>query len=310
MSEKTSKLAIRLAKIIFLLSEGKRLDSKLLAKECEVCTKTIQRDLKQRLEFLPWLEQGPIYYQLDLSKTALINIENIERLAHFASISDLFPEIDRDFYQQKLIESLTIKGFQYEDISGLQKEFNTIQLAIKNHQKLHFHYLKNSTKEHQFYEIAPYSLTNKNGIWYLIGMNNHNEQKTFCFTQISMIKILNETFIPDANFQAEIKNNDSIYHGNQLDEVVIQVSAKVAHYFLRRNLLPNQTLIHQYADGGLILSCKNVNEQEIVPIVKFWIPELTIMNPSSLQDTMVKQLKTYLEHNSGQKNDATEPNSL
>ena len=79
-------------------------------------------------------------------------------------------------------------------------------------------------------------------------------QKTFCFTQIDQLNLLPETFQPDSAFSDAVKNTDSISHGNQLKEIVIQVSPAVAPYFQRRKLLPNQTQICQLDNGGLLLA--------------------------------------------------------
>ena len=111
-------------------------------------------------------------------------------------------------------------------------------------------------------------LLNKKGIWYLIGIEE-GKQKTFCFSQMSFIETLEETFRPDAHFLNEIEKNDSIYHGNQLSEVIIKVDEKVAHYFTRRNLFPNQEIIRRLENGELLISCKNIHEREIIPLVQY-----------------------------------------
>ena len=130
-------------------------------------------------------------------------------------------------------------------------------------------------------------------MWYLIG-TDEGKKKTFCFTQIRMFKTLNETFEPNQQFIEEIKTNDSISHGNQLGEVVIKVSSFAAPYFTRRNLLPNQDLVRKLENGELLLSCKNVNELDIVPVVQYWIPHLTIVSPAELQEKIIVSLQQYI----------------
>ena len=130
-------------------------------------------------------------------------------------------------------------------------------------------------------------------MWYLIGLEN-SKQKTFCFTQIHFLKVTDKTFTLDETFLAEIQKSDSIFHGNQINEVVIKVDASVAHYFTRRNLLPNQETIRKLENGELLLSCKNIHELEIIPLVQYWIPYLTIISPSDLQENMAKKLQQYL----------------
>lgn len=283
----------RFVEILFILNEGERVDLQKMAEKFGMSLRTLQRDFNERLDFLDWEEKGPRYYKINRTKSGLLNQQDIERFALFASISDLFPKIDREFYQEKLTESVQVKGVQYEDISQLKKEFDLLKKAIDDHKMIDFNYTKSGQKEGKFYKIAPYSLINKNGVWYLIG-TDEGKKKTFCFTQMRMLKKLNETFEPNQQFIEEIKTNDSISHGNQLSEVVIKVSSFAALYFTRRNLLPNQDLVRKLENGELLLSCKNVNELDIVPVVQYWIPHLTIVSPAELQEKIIVSLQQYI----------------
>lgn len=216
----------------------------------------------------------------------------MERFARFASIQDLFPKLDRELFQRTLTDTIQVKGFQYESIQHRQGEFKQLQQAVKNHQNIAFTYQKpGQTATHR--TLEPYVLLNKKGIWYLIGLEE-GKQKTFCFSQMSFIETLEDTFKPDTNFLNEIEQNDSIYYGNQLSEVIIKVDEKVAHYFTHRNLFPNQEIICRLENGELLISCKNIHELEIIPLVQYWIPHLTIISPSELQEKMAKTLQQYL----------------
>lgn len=292
---KNEKLADRLAIVLTRLFAGERLNAKRLADEFTVSEKTIKRDLKERLCTLPWREFGPIYYSLDSNQRILPSTKDIERFARFAGIKDLLPKIDQEFYQEKLLENIHIKGFYYEDNSQYKPIFTDIRKAIDEKREIIFFYRKANEKGSKDYQIQPYSLLNKNGILYLIGLDiNNNKQKTFCLSQISLLRVLNNTFIPDESILKEIKQSDSIYFGNQLKEVVIKVSNKVSSYFTRRKLLPNQETIRNLDNGDLLLACQNVNELEIVPIVRYWIPHLVIISPAELQEKMEYELNNYL----------------
>ncbi|HFC8541240.1 TPA: WYL domain-containing protein [Neisseria lactamica] len=297
MSTKHEQLAYRLSRILHKLNTGERLDIRQLAEEFQTNIRTIQRDLNERLGFLAWNEQGARYYSLDKSKLGHLYPEDIERFANFCSIQDLLPQIDREFYQDHLTQSVQIKGFQYEDIKGKQHEFDTVRNAVAQNRKLHFNYRKAGQESGKYYTLEPYALINRNGIWYLIGIDcEAGRQKTFCFTQMSGIEADSTTFTPNPVFQAAIRENDSISHGNQLSEVIVQVTARAAPYFLRRNLLPNQETVRRLDDGGLLLACKNIHENEIVPIVQYWIPMAKIVSPIELQQKLEQRLRDYLNN--------------
>ncbi|MFZ7257056.1 helix-turn-helix transcriptional regulator [Avibacterium avium] len=295
-SSRTNQLAQRISALLVDLNMGKRVDINQLAERFEVSIRTLQRDINERLDFLPWEELGPRFYKLNRQKLDILTEEDIQRFALFASISNLFPSVDKAFYQEKLTQSVQVKGFQYEDISHLKAQFDLLNQAIHESKKISFKYKKLSTNQNSFYQISPYLLTNKNGIWYLVGTDNNqnDKQKTFCFTQISQLEVLSENFIPNQQFIEQIKSSDSLSHGNVINEVVIQVSAFAAPFFLRRNLLPNQKLLHKLENGELLLASENVNPLDILPIVQYWIPHLSIISPQNLQGELQNNLVQYL----------------
>lgn len=168
-----------------------------LAEEFQINIRTIQRDLNERLDFLAWNEHGGRYYSLDKAKLGHLYPQDIERFARFCSIQDLLPEIDRTFYQEHLTQSIQIKGFQYEDIKNRQPEFDLIRQSIENRNTIEFHYRKAGHEKGKYYTLEPYSLLNRNGIWYVIGIDcEAGKQKTFCFTQMTSINRQPETFEP------------------------------------------------------------------------------------------------------------------
>lgn len=293
---KNEQLAHRLSQILYRLNIGERLDTQQLAEEFAISVRTIQRDLNERLNFLDWNESGGRYYRLDKAKLGHLSQDDIKRFANFCSIQDLLPEIDRQFYQEHLMQSVQIKGFQYEDIKHKQTEFELLHQAIEAQNKIQFNYHKAGRDTGKYYTLEPYSLLNRNGIWYVIGVDcDAGKQKTFCFTQMNAINRLPETFTPNPIFQTAIKNNDSISHGNQLNEVIVQISPSAAPYFLRRALLPNQELIRKLDDGGLLLASRHIHENEIVPIVQYWLPMAKIVSPVELQQKMEQRLRDYLD---------------
>ena len=284
-------LGDRLTDMLTRLNNGETLDINTLPDDYNISLRTAQRDISRLSAILT--TSGSRYYKLDTNQHGHLSQNEIQRFCVFASIQDLFPENHRRFFQEKLQQSITVKGFQYENIKHKQQEFDELTQAIENHQIVTFDYSKANSQHTKPYRLEPYHLVNKNGIWYLIGLEQGKE-KTFCFNQIENLQKPSETFEPDSDFVEKIKTTDSISHGNQINEIVIQVDSQAAHYFQRRNLLPNQELIRKLDNGNLLLACKNVNEMEVIPIVQYWIPHLSIISPSELQEKMIGRLNEYL----------------
>jgi hypothetical protein len=70
----------------------------------------------------------------------------------------------------------------------------------------------------------------------------------------------------------------------------------VAGYFKRRKLIANQIIEKELEDGGLIISAKVGHPNQVVPIVRYWIPHIRIISPEGLQAEMEKELAEYLKH--------------
>lgn len=294
MGSRNIELAFRLGDILAKLNRGERLEVKQLAEEFNVSTRTIRRDLKDRLIFLDWEEEGPKYYSLSKSALGRLYKEDIERFAHFASIQNLFPKIDREFFQKQLTQSICVKGLSYEDISDKKELFAAIKSAIDTQTLIRFSYVKNDRKTMKNYVVEPYILINRFGIWYLIA-SDAGHIKTFCFSQMNQIEALAETFERDEALLDEIKHTDSIYYGSQLEEVIIEVNAEVAIYFIRRSILPNQSILETKPNGNLLVKSKHVSEQEILSLMRYWIPHVTINSPCGLQEKLNESLERYLQ---------------
>ena len=114
-----------------------------------------------------------------------------------------------------------------------------------------------AVKANRNFRSLPGSFKSKDGIWYLIGLENGRE-KTYCFTQTSQLQTTSKTYVPDVGFVEKIQNTDSISYGNQVSEIIIQISPQAAHYFLRRKLLPNQEVIRRLDNGGLLIAMQKM----------------------------------------------------
>lgn len=292
---KHEQLANRLATILTKLNRGDCLNINQLAEEFCISPRTVRRDITERLVDLDWKDTGPDYYSLEKKALGRLYKEDIERFAHFASIQNFFPKDHRDFFMDKLVQSIHIKGHNYEDLSHKSHEFNMIQSAIEKCQYINFSYLKNNSEAAKNYKIAPYILLNRNGIWYLVGLDN-GQTKTFCFSQIEKLGVLTETFTVDQAILESIKNTDSIYYGNQLAEVLVHVDAEKAIYFKRRDLLPNQSIVEEKANGDLVVKSERVNQQEILSLMRYWIPNVRILAPEGLQEELNDSLREYLNN--------------
>ncbi len=63
----------------------------------------------------------------------------------------------------------------------------------------------------------------------------------------------------------------------------------------RRRLIANQEIEKELEDGGLIVSAMVGHLNQVLPIVRYWIPHIRIISPEGLQAEMESELAEYLK---------------
>lgn len=289
------KLAYRLSQILVKLNDGESLDPLALAAEFGVHRRTIQRDLNLRFASLNLKRVGGCY-QINPAHLGKLSIEDIERFTNLAGVRGLFPKTTgdsmRDMVERNNHSALLVKGNHYEDLNGKEGAFNQLEQVISTHQRIAFDYLKPEGRK-SYAAIEPYKLVNHNGIWYLAGKDG-DKLKSWTFTKIENLQTL-DTFTPDPSVHETLTKEDGIWLNAKKIEVVLKVSRAVAGYFLRRSLIAHQVIEKELEDGGLIVSCKVAHQNQILPIVRYWLPNVRIISPESYQATLEAELKAYLQ---------------
>ena len=103
------------------------------------------------------------------------------------------------------------------------------------------------------------------------------------------------TFVPRAHVEYDLANSDGIWLGSDRQRVLIQVSSQVAAFFRRRNLLPNQVIEKEAPGGDILISTTVAQAEEVLPIIRYWIPHVRILEPIAMQQQLEETLASYLE---------------
>ena len=286
-------IATRLAMILNKLNSGEDFSVEELVAEFNVTKRTIQRDLNDRLSYLPIKCEHNRYF-LEEYYLGKLNFKDMKNFAMLSGIKELYPSLGESFLKDILDNTISqaylIKGHNYEDISEQEDDFKLIENAVLNHKKIAFTY-KDKARV-----IEPYKLVNTKGIWYLAGVESE-VLKTFSFKKITKLEPIDEAFTPQEDVLVTIKNDDNVWFSSKQTEVVLNVDKEVASYFKRRKIIPNQIIIKELFDGGLLVSTKVSYDEEILKIVRYWIPHVKIISPIHLQENLVANLMEYIKTN-------------
>ena len=288
-------IALRLTEILRRLNEGEKLNPTALVEEFGVTLRTIQRDLNERFAFLE-LEKKDGCYSVNRLRLGSLSMADVQRFASLAGLQGLHPRLSteflRDILDSRIQNTLLVRGHNYEELDGKEALFKQLKNAIEQTCTIGFEYRKPEGPK-MVEGAQPYRLVNQDGIWYLAAMDA-GKLKSYAFSKISRLLVSPDTFTPDPLVVKKLNEEDSIWLNLQKTEVVLKVAQPAAGYFERRKLIGGQKIEKTLADGGLIVSGTIAHPNQILPIVRYWIPHIHVISPEGLQADLESQLRAYL----------------
>ena len=284
-------LAQRITDIIIKLNAGEILSIDQLSDEFGVSKRTIQRDINTRLAFLPLERSGN---KVSLCKTALgkLSKQDINNFAQICGIDELFPNLDSHFITSLLSNAyrspymVTGNEFEHEK-EAIKVNLKKLERFINNQQLIVFEY-----KNKHYQDVSSYKLINHNQVWYLAAID-HGKLKTFHVGWLKAIFSLDKTFTHNKDILKQIDQGDGIYIAEDKTEVVLKVSTEVAHYFKRRQLLPEQKIDKELETGELIVSSHIAYHLQIIPLIKYWMPHLQVISPKGIEEQVVNDINQF-----------------
>lgn len=290
------KVSERLAQMLMMAFQNKPINREEAMERFGVTSRTFYRDINRLSSIIQRNDNGN--YELAPEYQSRLSKADLEKFASLAGIDGMFPHFGPRFLEAVLHtmtqDSYLVKGLDYENHDAAKlSSFKVLEKAIENRQVCRIVY-KDKTRH-----VEPYKLINYRGIWYLAGVDD-NILKAFNISKISMSPLLTDQhFSPDEEVIERIEQEDSIWFSEDKQEVILKVKAEVAYYFERRKLFPKQDIVRNLANGELIISCQMSHPNQILPLIRYWLPNISIISPASLQQKLLTEINQYLSEHSG-----------
>lgn len=299
------KAMYRLTTIICRLNIGEALDVKELATEFGVTTRTVQKDLNERLSHLPIErreEDGRYRFMGDyrlrgtsepdailVADLMTAMIRNVD--AGYTKIADNFIK-GRSFSTSCFLFHLNL-----EDISSCGDIFRLLNQAVALRQQVGFSY-RNNQGESKDYTVHPYRLANLKGFWYLLAYDlKIGRLKSFYLKKITSPIIHPGNYKVDSAVMEELENfSDEIFSPWVCEDCQI-VKLKiggVARLYLERNL-PAALKVESEDDDSLLASMTYFSDSEVLALVKQWLPDIVIVDNKALSDELKAELECYCQ---------------
>lgn len=298
MTEKQQKhvqLSDRLANILTKLSLGQSLSYKQLKDEFNVTERTIRRDI-DRLSAanLPILkDEKSNNFFLQTYYVGKITPKDIQSFAQLSGIAGLYPNLDISFIRELLdkhaSEVYTAKGNSFEEASQYADLFKAISNAIKN--KRIFQFIYNDKQR----RVKPYKLVHHHGSWYLAAVQA-GQLRAFKLSRMSDYKkVLDlDKFTLDPIVIKQLENEESIWFGNDKNQILLKVSTEIAEHVKQRQIFPEQKIEQVFENGDLLVSSRIAHNDQIKSSIRFWLPHVRVQDPIELQHEIEEDLKQYL----------------
>lgn len=291
-SSKGEKLAQRLSGILALLHQGDHLDKHLLADRFQVDVRTIERDFSERLDGIVERNAQGCWQLMHVARGA-IPARHLNEYARLSGTQYLFPDSSLPYLLQQLDKpgnrrTMQVQPAATEDLGASALYFARLEAAIDQCFECCFEY-KGKVRR-----VQPYRLIHKQGIWYLAATEGER-LKNFSVALVTRLEVDDGCrFSPKPEHHDYIDGKDDVWFAPDTVEVVLRVAPVAAHYFTRRALLPKQR--HFVDAGGALTVVSQISHpQQLLPVVRYWLPHVRIVQPKQWHEHLISELKQALE---------------
>lgn len=290
-ASKGEKLAQRLSHILARLHQGYALDKHQLAQDFHVDVRTIERDLGERLSGIAERSTNG-QWQLTHSARSSIPAKHLHGYARMSGTVHLFPDNSLPYLLAQLHtpeqkRTTHVQAIAHEDLRPRTQEFVQLQIAIEKKHPCRFSY-KDKARN-----VQPYKLIHKNGVWYLAAEEGA-KLKNFSIALIEGLQVDESSlFAPKRSHKEYIDAKDDVWFTEKTTEVLLRVAPEAKHYFIRRPLLPQQQQ-RQDSDGSLLVTARINHIHQLLPVVRYWLPHVRIVQPVEWHEELLAGLQQAL----------------
>ena len=294
------------------LAAGSFPNASTLAREIEVATKTIHRDIefmRDRLN-LPIEFDGQrngYHYTEEVSAFPNIQITDGELFALIVAEKALQQYRGTNFekpllsairkMEQSLPDTISLNLADIEQTISFRtraepildlKIFDALAKAVSRREQLELAYRKPGQRQPEKRVVDPYHLANINGEWFLFAYDHARKDiRTFVPARIQSVQPTGKTFERTQKFSLEKRLRDSfgVHSGEGEYEVVIRFNARVADYVREKKWHESQQL-RELKGGGVELRMKLSSLAEVERWILSWGGDATVVRPRELTDAV------------------------
>ena len=258
-----------------------------------VSTRTIERDIEQiRQNFgvvVMYDTQERSYY---IDEDTSPNLQSFIRFLELANTAELFLtgiKKTKDF----------IKDIEFDSLSGLMgtEHLGLLLNAIQSKLKINFTHISYWSDKISDVILAPYFLKEYQGRWYVVGLRDDDEIRTYGIDRISNLEITKESFKKTKDAKARA-NFDSIigliYSSEKQEKVVLSFKPQQGRYVKSLPWHHSQKILIDNEEE-LRISLFVVPNFELFQKILMNGADVVVMEPEWLKDEIKKKITAALK---------------
>jgi predicted DNA-binding transcriptional regulator YafY len=302
----------RMLRIHQTLQSQKFPNAVTLAREAEVSTKTIHRDIefmRDRLNLPIEFNSGKngYFYAGEVSAFPTMQITEGELFALVVAEKALQQYRGTSFekpllsaikkMEQALPDTISLNLADLEQTISFRtsvepildlKIFDVLAKAVAQRAQLELSYRKPGEKKSEVRIIDPYHLANINGEWFLFAFDHARKDiRTFVPARIQSVKKTGKIFTRPQKFSLAKRLRDSfgVHSGEGEFEVILHFNARAADYIREKKWHESQEL-RELKNGELELKMKLSSLREVERWVLSWGGEAKVIKPHALAESV------------------------
>jgi len=310
----------RMLRIHQAISAGRFPNASTLAREIEVATKTIHRDIefmRDRLNLPIEFDQhrNGYHYAEEVSAFPNIQITEGELFALVVAEKALQQYRGTNFekpllsairkMEQSLPDTISLNLADIEQTISFRTRaepildlniFDALAKAVSRRKQLELTYRKPGQRQPEQRTVDPYHLANINGEWFLFAYDRARKDiRTFVPARIQSVQPTGKTFERTQKFSLEKRLRDSfgVRSGEGEYEVVIRFNARVADYVREKKWHESQRL-RELKGGGVELRMKLSSLVEIERWILSWGGDARALQPRELAEAIRRAARKIL----------------
>jgi predicted DNA-binding transcriptional regulator YafY len=310
----------RMLRIHQALQAGSYPNASTLARDLEVSSKSIHRDLefmRDRLdlpvEFDP-ARQG-YHYTSEVSAFPTVQITEGELVALVIAEKALEQYRGTSFekplmsavrkMERSLPDTISLNLAEVGETISFRtraepildlKVFNVLAKAAAERQQLELTYRKPGQQQTEQRRVDPYHLANINGEWFLFAFDHLRQAiRTFVPGRIKAVALTGSRFPRPANFslEAQLRSSFGVHSAEGEFEVVIRFEPRAADYVREKKWHDSQKL-RELKNGGLEMRLRLSSLAEVERWVLSWGGDAVVLGPAALVDSIRKAARRIL----------------